>query len=245
VHLHACGLEPLALSLDDYYLDRDLCPHDEHGKFDLEGIGALDVPLFEEQLSALLSGQEVDLARFDFTTGKSGRSGQHVSVSAGQPIIIEGINGLNDTLTGFIPSTMKFRIFVSALTQLNVDDHNRIASTDMRLLRRIMRDSLFRNHPADRTIETWPDVHSAEFKNIFPYQENADVIFNSALLYEVAALKERLTELLSAIPEGNPSRVEADRLLGILSLVEPLDCENEIPPISLLREFIGGCTFYI
>jgi uridine kinase len=115
----------------------------------------------------------------------------------------------------------------------------------MRLLRRIMRDSLFRNHPADRTIETWPDVHSAEFKNIFPYQENADVIFNSALLYEVAALKERLTELLSAIPEGNPSRVEADRLLGILSLVEPLDCENEIPPISLLREFIGGCTFYI
>jgi uridine kinase len=245
VHLHTCGLEPLALSLDDYYLDRDCCPRDESGKFDLESITALDVPLFEEQLSALLSGEEVDLAKFNFTTGKSGRVGKPVAVGAGQPVIIEGINGLNDKLTGFIPSAMKFRIFVSALTQLNVDDHNRVASTDMRLLRRIVRDSLFRNHSADRTIENWPDVHSAEFRNIFPYQENADVIFNSALLYEVAALKGRLTALLSAIPLEHSSRKEADRLLSLLALVEPLGCEDEIPPISILREFIGGCTFYL
>jgi uridine kinase len=244
VHLHACGLEPLALSLDDYYLDRDLCPRDENGKCDLEGIGALDVPLFEEQLSALLSGEEVDLAKFDFSKGKSVRAGKPVSVGAEQPVIIEGINGLNDALTGFIPAAMKFRIFVSALTQLNVDDHNRVASTDMRLMRRIVRDSLFRSHSADRTIEGWPDVHSAEFRNIFPYQENADVIFNSALIYEIAALKGKLTALLSAIPEDHPSHVEADRLMGLLSLVEPLECEDEIPPTSLLREFIGGCTFY-
>lgn len=244
-HLRACGMEPLALSLDDYYLDRDRCPRDENGKCDLEGLGALDVPFFEEQVTALLSGEEVDLAKFDFTTGRSGRAGRPVSVSAGQPLLVEGINGMNDALTGFIPAALKFRVFVSALTQLNVDDHNRVSSTDVRMLRRIVRDSLFRNHPADKTIETWPDVHAAEFRNIFPYQENADVIFNSALLYELAALKLRAEGMLSAIPRGHPSRLEADRLLGLLALVEPLGCEDEIPPLSLLREFIGGCTFYL
>jgi len=245
VHMHASGMEPLALSLDDYYLDRELYQKDKNGKYDLESIGALDIPLFEEQLSALLSGAEVDLAKFDFSTGHSMRAGRPVSVDAGQPLLIEGINGLNEKLTGFIPSALKFRIFVSALMQLNIDDHNRIASTDGRLLRRIVRDSLFRSHSAEKTIGAWPDVHAAEFRNIFPYQENADIIFNSALLYEVAALKNRVTGLLSAIPADHPSHMEADRLLAILSLVEPLDCEDEIPPISILREFIGGCTFYI
>jgi uridine kinase len=245
VHLHACGLQPLALSLDDYYLDRDICPKDENGKYDLESIDALDVPLFEEQITALLAGESVELAKFDFKTQRCTRSGQRIAVKADQPLIIEGINGLNERLTRFIPVSTKFRIFVSALTQLNIDDHNRVATTDVRLIRRLVRDHLFRGHSAEKTIESWPTVHGAEFKNIFPHQENADVIFSSALIYELAALRTVALPLLEAIPGDHPSRMEADRLTAFLSLVEPLPCQDEIPPISIIREFIGGCTFYI
>jgi uridine kinase len=245
VHLNTYGLKPLALSLDDYYLDRSECPKDENGHYDLESIGALDIPLFEEQISSLLAGDAVRLAKFDFLTGRSVRDADETSVSADQPLIIEGINGLNDALTRFIPAKTKFRIFVSALTQLNIDDHNRVATTDVRFLRRMVRDHLFRGHPADKTIESWPGVHAAEFKNIFPHQENADVIFNSALVYELAALKPLALPLLKAIPEGSPSRVEAERLIAFLSLVEALPCPDEIPPTSIVREFIGGCTFYV
>jgi uridine kinase len=245
VHLQTSGLRPLALSLDDYYLDRDLCPRDECGKFDLESIDALDIPLFEEQITALLSGDAVQLARFDFLTGKSLRQVGKTSVSSEQPLIIEGINGLNDRLTRFIPTNTKFRIFASALTQLNIDDHNRVATTDVRLIRRMVRDSLFRGHSADLTIESWPSVHSAEFKNIFPYQENADTIFNSALVYELAALRPFALPLLEAIPDTHPAHIEAERLAAFLSLVEPLPCPDEIPPTSIVREFIGGCTFYL
>jgi uridine kinase len=245
VHLHANGLRPLALSLDDYYLDRDLCPRDECGKFDLESVNALDIPLFEEQLSALLSGEEVDLAKFNFLTGHSGRAGQRIAIKSDQPLIIEGINGLNDRLTSSIPVNTKFRIFASALAQLNIDDHNRVSTTDVRLIRRIVRDHLFRGHSADKTIESWPSVHTAEFRNIFPHQENADAIFNSALAYELSALRTVALPLLEAIPAESPSRMEADRLAAFLSLVEPLPCLDEIPPTSIIREFIGGCTFYI
>jgi uridine kinase len=244
-HLNTFGLKPLPLSLDDYYLDRTDCPKDESGKYDLESIRALDVPLFEEQITALLAGEAVALAKFDFLTGKSVRDAEKTSIGPEQPLIIEGINGLNDVLTQFIPAKTKFRIFISALAQLNIDDHNRVATTDVRLIRRMVRDHLFRGHSADKTIEAWPEVHSAEFKNIFPHQENADVIFNSALAYELAAMKPHALPLLEAIPEGSPAHVEADRLIAFLRLVEPLPCPDEIPPTSIVREFIGGCTYYI
>lgn len=244
VHLHTFGQNPLLLSLDDYYLNRDECPRCADGTFDLESIDALDVPLFEEQLTALLSGEQVDLARFDFKTGRSGRVGRLTSVGHGHPLIIEGINGLNDRLSRSIPANIKFRIFISALTQLNIDDHNRIPTTDLRLIRRIVRDSLSRGRSAEKTIEDWPAVHNAEFKNIFPHQENADVIFNSAMAYELAALRTVALPMLEAIPACHPSRIEADRLISMLALVDPLPCPDEIPPTSILREFIGGCTFY-
>ena len=245
VHLKACGLKPLALSLDDYYLNRDTCPRLPDGTFDLESIGALDTALFEEQLTALLNGEEVALARFDFITGKSGRADVKTSVAPGQPLIVEGINGLNDELTRCIPANIKFRVFASALTQLNIDDHNRVPTTDMRLIRRIVRDSLFRGRDAARTIEDWPGVHQAEFRNIYPFQENAEVLFNSALAYEPAALRTLALPMLTAIPAGSPARLEADRLAAFLGLVEPLDCMDEIPPTSILREFVGGNTFYL
>lgn len=245
VHLQTYGLRPVALSLDDYYMDRDRCPRDECGKFDLESIDALDIPLFEEQITALLAGEAVELARFDFLTGKSMRQAAKTAVNDDQPLIIEGINGLNDRLTHFIPTNTKFRIFASALTQLNIDDHNRVATTDVRFIRRMVRDHLFRGHSAGMTIESWPTVHGAEFKNIFPYQENADAIFNSALVYELAALKPLALPLLQAIPADDPTHIEAERLIAFLSLVEPLPCVDEIPPTSIVREFIGGCTFYL
>ncbi len=242
-HLNTYALQPVALSLDDYYRDRRNIPKDV--KLDLESIEALDIPLFEEQITALLAGDAVKLAKFDFLTGKSFRSEAETRVRDGQPLIIEGINGLNDALTRFIPGNTKFRIFVSALTQLNIDNHNRIATTDVRLLRRMVRDSLYRGHSAENTFKAWPAVHAAEFRNIFPYQENADAIFNSALVYEIAALKPHAMPMLEAIPQGSPARLEAERLLGFLSLAEDLPCPDEIPPTSIVREFIGGCTFYI
>lgn len=244
VHLQACGLAPMALSLDDYYLDRDKCPRCEDGTYDLESIDALNMALFEEQLSALLAGEEIELARFDFLTGRSGRAKEKISIKAGQPLIIEGINGLNNRLTRFIPANIRYRIFVSALTQLNIDDHNRVATTDVRLIRRIVRDNLTRGRDAQRTIEDWPSVHKAEFRNIFPNQENADVIFNSAMVYELAALRPVALPLLDAIPGSLPARMDADRLSALLSFVEPLPCMDEIPPTSIIREFVGGCTFY-
>lgn len=244
VHLRTCGLEPMALSLDDYYQDRETCPRCKDGTVDLESVDALDIPLFEEQMTALLAGEPVDLARFDFKTGRSGRTGKPVTVGRGQPLIIEGINGLNERLSRGIPGNVKHRVFVTALTQLNVDSHNRVSTTDLRLLRRIVRDHLSRGRSAERTIADWPAVHSAEFRNIFPLQENADVIFNSAMAYELAALRTQAVPMLEAIPMDHPSRMEADRLLAFLQFVEPLDCEDEIPPTSIVREFIGGNTFY-
>ncbi len=244
VHLRTCGLDPMALSLDDYYLDRDTCPRQPDGTVDLESVDALDVALFEEQMTALLAGEPVDLARFDFLTGKSGRVGKPITVSRGQPLIIEGINALNERLSRGIPGSIKFRVFATALTNLNVDDHNRVATTDLRLLRRIVRDSISRGRSAERTIEDWPTVHEAEFRNIFPLQENADVTFNSAMAYELAALRTKALPMLEAIPQDHPSYLEAERLLAFLKLVEPLGCEDEIPPTSIVREFIGGNTFY-
>ena len=244
VHLRTCGLDPIALSLDDYYLDREICPLQPDGTVDLESVDALDIPLFEEQMTALLAGEPVDLARFDFLTGKSGRAGTPITIGRGQPLIIEGINALNERLSRGIPGSIKFRVFATALTHLNVDDHNRVATTDLRLLRRIVRDSISRGRSADRTIEDWPTVHGAEFRNIFPLQENADVTFNSAMAYELAALRTKALPMLQEIPQEHPSYLEAERLLAFLKLVEPLGCEDEIPPTSIVREFIGGNTFY-
>jgi uridine kinase len=244
VHLKAGGLKPLALSLDDYYLDRDLVPLEEDGKPDLEKLEALNVELFEEQLTALLGGEEVELPRFDFITKRSVFSGRKTLLQPGQPLVIEGIHGLNDRLSFSIPAEYKYRIFVSALSQLNIDDHNRVSTTDFRLLRRIVRDSRTRGHDPKNTIESWPSVHRGENNYIFPNQENADVMFNSALLYEMAALRTHALPQLMEIPLDHPSRVEAERLMAFLRLVKPLPCEDEIPPTSIVREFIGGNTFY-
>ncbi len=245
VHLKTAGLLPLALSLDDYYLDRDLVPFEADGTQDLERVETLDIALFEEQLQALLCGEAVALPRFNFITAKPEFSDVRTALLPGQPLVIEGIHGLSDVLTGAIPAQLKYRIFVSALSQMNIDDHNRVSTTDFRLLRRIVRDVHARGHAAADTIGMWPMVHRGEHSYIFPNQENADVMFNSAMPYELAALRDRAMEHLLAIPEDHPSRGEAERLMAFLRLVRPLPCEDEIPPTSIVREFIGGNTFYI
>jgi uridine kinase len=245
VHLKTAGLQPLALSLDDYYLDRAHVPYDADGTQDLERVEALDIALFEEQLASLLSGEAVSLPHFNFITAKPEFSTRKTALLPGQPLVIEGIHGLSDALTGTVPAELKYRIFVSALSQLNIDDHNRVSTTDFRLLRRIVRDVSTRGYAAQNTIERWPSVRRGESHYIFPNQENADVMFNSAMPYELSALRSHALEQLEAVPEEHPARGEAERLMAFLRLVQPLPCEDEIPPTSIVREFIGGNTFYI
>lgn len=245
VHLKTSGLQPLALSLDDYYLDRALVPFEEDGTQDLERVEALDIALFEEQLAALLAGEAVALPRFDFRTAKPSFPDKKTALLPGQPLVIEGIHGLSEALTGAIPAELKYRIFVSALAQLNIDDHNRVSTTDFRLLRRMVRDVHARGYAAADTIAKWPSVRHGEDHYIFPSQENADIMFNSAMPYELSALRNHALDLLMAIPEDHASRSEAERLVAFLRFVQPLPCEDEIPPTSIVREFIGGNTFYV
>lgn len=244
IELRVLGLKPLLISLDDYYLSRDEMTPRADGTYDLEALEALDVRLFNEQLVSLLQGQSVHLSRFDFTKKRRSLSDTATQLMPGQPIIIEGIHGLNDALTPDITNGAKFRVYISALTQLNLDDHNRIRTTDARLIRRMVRDYQFRASPVDRTFDMWPDVVRGEEKNIFRFQEHADVMFNSSLMYELAILKGYAVPLLSAVSPDSPHYTKARRLLDFLSYFVEAHVEDEVPVNSILREFIGGCCFY-
>jgi uridine kinase len=238
VQLLALGISPFPLELDNYFLDRERTPLGEDGKPDFESIEALDLPLLADHLQRLVRGQEVQLPRYNFKTGMR-EDGQLIRLKDGQPIILEGIHGLDPRL---IPETLSgeaFRIYVSALTQLNLDRHNRVSTTDTRLIRRIVRDARERGYTAAQTIERWESVRRGEKRHIFPFQENADVMFNSALAYELAALKPFAEPLLRQVPHGTPEYIEAKRLLAFLEWFLPLDI-NLVPGTSIVREFLGG-----
>ena len=241
IQLLAHGLRPFTLEMDNYFVDRDLTPRDESGAMDFDSLGAVNVPLFNKQLVELTRGDEVRLPRFDFVLGQS-LDGRLVQLAENQIIIIEGIHGLNPNLLPSLPRESLFRIYVSALTPLNVDLHNRVPTTDTRLLRRMVRDAAYRGHLATDTLVRWPSVRRGEKRNIFPHQENADIIFNSALVYELAALRPLAEPLLLQVPPQTPAHIEANRLLSFLKWVQPMTPEQValIPDTSLLREFIGG-----
>lgn len=244
IALRVLGLRPVSISLDDYYIDRDKIPLEADGQPDLEKLSTLDVELFNDHLVRLLQGEEVLMPRFDFETQKRAPTGHAFRLEEGQPVIIEGIHGLNDELTIDVPRDMKFKIYVSALTTLNLDDHNRIRTTDARLLRRIVRDVRFRGTDIERTMSMWPSVRRGEQNYIFPYQENADAVFNSSLVYELAILKRYVYPLLIQVPDSSPNYTLSRRLVKFLNYFQSADVEDEIPPNSILREFIGGCCFY-
>ena len=244
IALRVLGLRPVSISLDDYYIDRDKIPLEADGQPDLEKLSTLDVELFNDHLVRLLQGEEVLMPRFDFEAQKRAPTGRAFRLEEGQPVIIEGIHGLNDELTIDVPRDMKFKIYVSALTTLNLDDHNRIRTTDARLLRRMVRDVRFRGTDIERTMSMWPSVRRGEQNYIFPYQENADAVFNSSLVYELAILKRYVYPLLIQVPDSSPNYTLSRRLVKFLNYFQSADVEDEIPPNSILREFIGGCCFY-
>jgi len=243
VQLRVCGLEPVAIGLDDYFVDRHLTPLDEDGKPDFEALEAIDLELFNEHLTKLIQGEEVEIPTFHFPTGTRQWNGTKLKVRPDQPIIIEGIHGLNDELTKSIPKGRKFKIYVSALTNLNLDNHTRISTTDVRLLRRMVRDNQFRGHDAKATIERWPSVTRGERRHIFPFQESADVMFNSTLIYELAVLKPLAKPLLEEITSADPQYGEARRLLRFLDYFLAVEDWSDIPCNSILQEFIGGSCF--
>ncbi|HIE39261.1 MAG TPA: nucleoside kinase [Anaerolineae bacterium] len=238
IQLLAHGVRPFPLALDDYFVDREKTPRDENGEYDFESLQALDLPFFNEQLLALMEGREVTLPRFDFQAGTR-REGPTVQLDPDHVILVEGIHGLNPRLVSAIPRQWTFRVYVSALTQLNIDRHNRVPTTDTRLIRRIVRDATFRGYAAEETLNRWESVRRGEKRHIFPYQEHADVMFNSALVYELAVLKPLVEPLLLQIEPPSPRRVEAKRLLAFLEWFArcPPDL---VPDNSILREFIGG-----
>lgn len=242
IQLMTNGMRPYPISLDDYFVNREDTPLDENGKHDFESLYALDLPFFEKQLKALLAGEEVELPRFNFTTGKREMSGKKLRVDEHMILILEGIHALNPALTPNIPAANKYKIYVSALTTILLDNHNYIPTTDNRLLRRIIRDYKYRNYSAEETIARWPSVRAGEDKWIFPYQEYADAMFNSALLFELAVLKENVEPVLRKVPNRCPEYSEAHRLLRFLSYFTPVQ-DKELPPTSLLREFLGGSSF--
>ena len=242
VQLRVNGLKPVSISTDDYFVDRDKTPTGPDGLPDYESINAIVLDLFNENLTALIQGLPVHLPRYDFPKGIRELRPETLQITSSQPIIIEGIHGLNDQLTKGIPRNNKFKIYISALTQLNIDDHNRIPTTDNRIIRRIVRDHKFRGYDALTTIGIWPLVRRGEEAHIFPFQEEADIMFNSALIYELAILKSYAEPLLKKITTEFPEYPEAKRLLNFLSYFLPLD-ESEVPLNSLLREFIGSSCF--
>ena len=242
IQLIANGLRPLQISLDDYFVDRELSPRDEKGDYDFESIHALNLKLINEQFNALFNGEEVELPRYDFPTGKSVKSGNKLKMEDNNVLVVEGIHALNPELTAQIPEELKYRVYVSALTTILLDDHNYIPTTDNRLLRRIIRDYKYRGVDARETIRRWPSVRAGENKWIFPFQENADVMFNSAMLFELAVIKQQAEPLLEQVPENCSEYSEAYRLLKFLKYIKPIP-NTEIPPTSLLREFLGGSSF--
>ena len=242
IQLMTNGLKPYPISLDDYFVNRNDTPLDENGKHDFESLYAVDLPFFEEQLTTLLNGGEVELPRYNFTTGKREMSGKKLRIDEHMILIIEGIHALNPALTPHIPNENKYKVYVSALTSILLDNHNYIPTTDNRLLRRIIRDYKYRNYSAEETIARWPSVRAGEEKWIFPYQENADAMFNSALLFELAVLKDYVEPVLRKVPNRCPEYSEAHRLLRFLNYFVSVQ-DKELPPTSLLREFLGGSSF--
>lgn len=244
IQLMAQGLTPHPLSLDNYYLDRDKAPRDEDGKFDFECLEALDVAQFHQDMTALLNGDTVDMPSFNFKTGKREYKGKKQRLGKGDILIVEGIHGLNDKLTAPLPEESKFKIFISALTQINIDEHNYIPTTDGRLIRRIVRDARTRDTTAAETIAMWNSVRRGEENFIFPFQDSADIMFNSALIYELAVLKLYAEPLLFSIDKHAPEYKEAKRLLKFLDYFLPVPGED-IGKTSILREFIGGSVFHV
>ena len=240
IQLKVNNLHPVPISLDDYFVDREDTPLDEFGNFDFESIYAIDLELFNSDLEKLLKGEEIKLPKFNFKTGKREFSGKALKIEKDQPIILEGIHALNPMLTQSIDDKDKFKIYISVLTQINLDNHNRIPTTDLRLIRRIVRDYNFRGYSAEKTILNWWSVRRGEDKNIFPYQEEADIMFNSACLYELAVLKKYAKPLLEQIEDDNEAFIESNRILKFLQYFVELDDELDIPPTSIIREFIGG-----
>ena len=243
VQLRVNGLHPVTISLDDYFVDNDKTPLDEEGNFDFDHIDAIDVSFFNEQLQMLLMGESVMLPRFDFVRGKRIQNHRRLMLEEKNILIVEGIHGLNERLTETVPPENKYKIYISALTMLNLDNHNRIPTTDSRIVRRIVRDSQFRNHTAMETILQWPMVRRGEERFIFPYQEEADEMFNSALIYELAVLKSYVEPLLREIPPTESAYSEARRLLSFTQNFLEVGTD-EIPPNSILREFIGATCFF-
>lgn len=242
IQLMVCGLRPCPVSMDEYFLPREETPRDANGNYDFESIDALNLPLLAEHLSKLLAGGEVELPHYDFQTGRSVSSGKTLKLLPNDVLVMEGIHALNPKLTETISDSLKFKIYVSALTTIQLDDQNCISTTDNRLLRRIVRDHKYRGYSAVDTIRRWPSVGQGERKWIFPYQEEADVMFNSALLFELAGLRTQALPLLEQVPEDCPEYSEAHRLRKILKFINPIDT-NDLPPVSLLREFMGGSSF--
>lgn len=242
VQLLASGVKPVQISLDDYFVNRTETPKDENGELDYESIYALNIPLINEQFNALFRGEEVELPKYNFQTGISEKSGKKLHLGENNILLVEGIHALNPALTEQIADDKKFKIYASALTTILLDDHNYIPTTDNRLLRRIVRDYKYRGCSAQETIHRWPSVRAGENKWIFPYQEQADVMFNTALLFELAVIKPQAEEVLEQVPENCEEYAEAYRLRKFLKYFAPLPFRN-LPPTSLLREFLGGSSF--
>ena len=242
VQLAVNGLYPIGISLDDYFLDRDKTPRDENGDFDFEHLHALDLPLLNQQMNALMAGEEVELPRYNFQKGMSEKSGRKLKLKGNEVLVVEGIHALNPELTSEIPDNQIFRVYASALTTILLDSHNYIPTTDNRLLRRIIRDNKYRGVSAQETIRRWPSVRKGENRWIFPYQENADAMFNTAMLFELAVIKQQAAPLLEQVYENCDEFTEAYRLKKFLQYIKPIP-EDQIPPTSLLREFLGGSSF--
>ena len=244
IQLMAHGLKPHPISVDNYFVERVDTPKDENGQYNFECLEAMDIELFNQQMSALLRGEEVYMPTFNFITGTKEYKGNSLKLGPEDVLVIEGIHCLNDALSYSLPAENKFKIYVSALTQMNIDEHNRIPTTDGRLLRRMVRDARTRGASAQKTISMWPSVRRGEDENIFPYQESADVVFNSALIYELSVLKQYAEPLLFGIKPEEPEYLEAKRLLKFLNYFQGID-SNMIPGNSILREFIGGSFFNV
>jgi uridine kinase len=242
IQLLTCGVKPVPVSLDDYFVNREETPKDDNGEYDYESLYALDIGLLNRQLNALFAGEEVELPRYNFQSGRSEKSGRKLRLADDEVLVVEGIHALNPELTAQIPEEQKFRVYASALTTILLDAHNYIPTTDNRLLRRIIRDYKYRGVSAQETIRRWPSVRAGENKWIFPYQENADVMFNTALLFELAVIKSQAEPLLELVPENADEHAEAYRLLKFLKYISPIP-NRQLPPTSLLREFLGGSSF--
>lgn len=243
IQLAVNGLKPLQISLDDYFVDREKTPKDASGEYDYESIYALDLDLINEQFNALFRGEEVELPKYDFQSGKSKKSGNRLKMTDNNVLVVEGIHALNPELTAHIPQEQIFRVYASALTTILLDNHNYIPTTDNRLLRRIIRDYKYRGVSAQETIHRWPSVRAGENKWIFPFQENADAMLNTAMLYELAVIKTQAEPLLQQVPENCEEYAEAYRLLKFLKYFKGIPYNN-LPPTSLLREFLGGSSFH-